>query len=126
MNFLAYEDGITMGQAVNVSITGMVVVLIVLTVLALLVRLLSKVVRSSEKALKKGSNEKVEDAAVVAPAAVAAPIAVASSASQALTGSVDLKDTDEKTAAVIMAIVSKESGIPLNRLKFNSIKLIKE
>ena len=39
-------------------------------------------------------------------------------------GSVDLTGTDEKTAAVIMAIVSKESKIPLERLKFNSIKLI--
>ena len=41
-------------------------------------------------------------------------------------GSLDLYKTDEKTAAVIMAIVSEESGIPLNRLQFNSIKLIEE
>ena len=39
-------------------------------------------------------------------------------------GTLNLYKTDEKTAAVIMAIVSKESGVPLNRLKFNSIKLI--
>ena len=41
-------------------------------------------------------------------------------------GELELVDTDEKTAAVIMAIVSKKSGIPLNRLSFKSIKLIDE
>ena len=37
-----------------------------------------------------------------------------------------LFDVDEKTAAVIMAIVSNESGIPLNRLQFKSIKAIRK
>lgn len=41
-------------------------------------------------------------------------------------GKLDLVNVDDKTAAVIMAIVSNESGIPLNRLQFNSIKKIEE
>jgi len=40
-------------------------------------------------------------------------------------GTLVLKDVDESTAAMIMAIVSDESGIPLERLIFRSIKLIK-
>ena len=40
-------------------------------------------------------------------------------------GMLILKDVDEPTAAMIMAIVSDESGIPLERLIFRSIKLVK-
>ena len=39
-------------------------------------------------------------------------------------GTVNLKDVDEPTAAMIMAIVSDESGIPLEELCFKSIKLV--
>ncbi len=39
-------------------------------------------------------------------------------------GELTLIRTDEQTAAVIMAIVSDRSKIPLNRLNFKSIKLL--
>lgn len=39
-------------------------------------------------------------------------------------GTLILKDTDEQTAAMIMAIISHESGIPLSELCFKSIHLI--
>lgn len=38
------------------------------------------------------------------------------------TGELKLKNVDERTAAMIMAIVSHESGIPLEELRFKSIK----
>ena len=41
-------------------------------------------------------------------------------------GTLVLKNVDEKTAAMIMAIVADESGIPLERLIFRSIKLTSE
>ncbi len=41
-------------------------------------------------------------------------------------GSVELVNVSEEDAAVIMAIVSHQSGVPLNRLRFNSIKLSEE
>ena len=40
-------------------------------------------------------------------------------------GALTLKDVDEAAAAMIMAIVADESGIPLERLVFRSIKLVK-
>ena len=40
-------------------------------------------------------------------------------------GNLKLRDVDEPTAAMIMAIVSDESGIPLSELCFKSIKLIR-
>ena len=40
-------------------------------------------------------------------------------------GTLKLKDVDEPTAAMVMAIVSDESGIPLSELVFKSITLRK-
>ena len=88
-------------------------------VLAVLVQLLSKLIRLFVKE-PNAKNAKKSDAVkeVVKPQG-----GVALPENQTL-GTLDLYKTDEKTAAVIMAIVSKESGVPLNRLKFTSIKLI--
>ena len=38
----------------------------------------------------------------------------------------ELEGVDENTVATIMAIISKESGIPLERLSFKSIKKVEE
>ena len=62
--------------------------------------------------------------APVAPAA--SPVAAQSAGSAASSGDLELVGTDEKTAAVIMAIVSDKSGIPLNRLQFKSITLMED
>ncbi len=67
---------------------------------------------------KKAPAEKTA-APVAAPAvSPAAPAAV-------YTGPV-LTGVEEKEAAVIMAIVSDKTGIPLERLKFESIKLLED
>lgn len=39
-------------------------------------------------------------------------------------GTLKLIDVTEEEAAVVMAVVSHRSGIPLNRLQFNSIKAV--
>lgn len=41
-------------------------------------------------------------------------------------GILKLKNVDEPTAAMIMAIVSDESGIPLSELCFKSIRLVEK
>ena len=58
---------------------------------------------------------------------VAAPVAApaAAPASAVYAGPV-LTGVEEKQAAVIMAIVSDKTGIPLSRLKFHSIKLMED
>lgn len=61
--------------------------------------------------------------AAPAPAAKSAGVPMPAGMTQ---GELELIDTDEKTAAVIMAIVSDKSGIPLNRLAFKSIKLMED
>ena len=58
-------------------------------------------------------------APVPAPAAPAAP-----AAGGTYTGEVALIGCDEKTAAMVMAIVSYETGIPLDQLIFHKIKAL--
>lgn len=133
MNTTLLKQTISMGEALNVSITGIVVVMIILALLAVIVVLLSKAIRAVESKAKKKSKNEIQKTAVT-PAvnkAVTKNESKKEIKGQALpetqsAGSLDLYKTDEKTAAVIMAIVSNESGIPLNRLQFNSIKLIEE
>jgi flagellar biosynthesis/type III secretory pathway M-ring protein FliF/YscJ len=95
-------------------------VLAVLFVIALIYTIYAKI--------RDGKAEKAA-AAAAAPAEekkqtpAAAPVAAAEGISS---GELDLVDTDEKTAAVIMALVSYKSGIPLNRLSFKSIRLMED
>jgi hypothetical protein len=42
------------------------------------------------------------------------------------TGEIKLYDVDEKTAACLMAIISDETNIPLDRLIFKSIRAMEE
>lgn len=119
MYLLKYADGyISYGDAISTSVTGIIVVMIILAILAVLVLLLSKGVRAVESAAKK--NKKAD----AAPTAEATPVTANGTAlpDTQSAGKLDLVGVDDKTAAVIMAIVSNESGIPLNRLQFNSIK----
>ena len=105
-----------LGEALAVSVIGLVTVISILAIIACLIVLVSKVIRTIEAAFQKKSapaGTQVKTAAPTAPAAAA-------------DNSVELIDTDEKTAAVVMAIVAKESGIPLNRLKFESIRLMED
>ena len=70
---------------------------------------------------KLPSGEKKAETASAAPAAAApAPVAEEEFSS----GTLKLKGCDEKTAAMIMAIVSDNTGIPLSELVFKSITLV--
>lgn len=64
--------------------------------------------------------------AKTAPAAPAKAPVAATNAPGTSSGDLELVGVDEKTAAVIMAIVSDKSGIPLNRLQFKSIALMED
>lgn len=106
------------GSMLIVALVGIVIVLVELGILAVLIQGISKIVRALEGAVSK----KPAAPAAEAPAPAAAPVA----APAAPSAGVQLVGVDEPTAAVIMAIVSNESGIPLNRLSFKSIKITED
>ena len=95
-------------EALTIAVIGICVVMMILAIIAVLIILLSKVIRAIEKLIAK----KTPAAPQPVPAAVVTD------------REVELIGTDEKTAAVIMAIVSKKSDIPLERLSFKSIRLM--
>jgi len=91
-------------------------VFLVLVVLNLLIRLFSAVLGSAAK--KTSSAAKPEPPAATSQQTVKTPETKDSS------NQVELIDVDDATAAVIMAIVSHETGIPLSNLEFKYIKLV--
>ena len=106
-------------DALAVSLIGIVTVICILAVIACLILLVSKVIRAFES---KANSKK----AAAAPAqSASAPSGVPMPAGMNQ-GELELINTDEKTAAIIMAIVSDKSGIPLNRLAFKSIRLMED
>lgn len=97
-------------SALLIALSGIVIVFLMLVGLCLIIPVISKVVQMTQKKPKAVEEE------IPAPvnASVAGPVG----------GDVILVDVDEKTAACIMAIVSHETGIPLNELIFKKIKAI--
>ncbi|MBO5681289.1 MAG: hypothetical protein J6T08_06200 [Lentisphaeria bacterium] len=113
---------LTMPETLLVAVAGILVVIAELALITVLILGISKILRSLESKLSGGSIEVTEvKATPVAPAAAPAPAAPAA-APVAYAPSVQLVDVDEPTAAVVMALVSNQTGIPLERLWFKSIK----
>ena len=106
-----------------VCVVGIIVVILELALIAFCITGVSKAINKLTRATKK--KMKAEAAPVAAPAPVATPApAAAPVAATVVKKDPELIDVDEKSAAIIMAIVSDQSGIPLERLTFKSIKKI--
>ena len=120
-----FDMGMPLGEklvfALQVSLFGILMVFLLLIILAVLIMIISRVVRLGEnlagKKGKKNAASSDEPAPLQQSAAAGTPLPGTQSQ-----GTLELDGVDEPTAAVIMAIVSDESGIPLNRLLFKSIK----
>jgi sodium pump decarboxylase gamma subunit len=103
----------TVLESILISLFGLAIVFAVLIALSLFITLQSKIigaVRLNKKEASQGKSEQV------------APVEKKDAAVSA--GELKLFDVDEKTAAIIMAIVSHESKIPLSELQFKSIKAL--
>ena len=105
-----------------VCAVGIVVVILELALIAFCITGVSKAINKLTKATKKKMKAEAAPVSVAAPAATPVPAAVAPVA--VVKKDPELIDVDEKSAAIIMAIVSDETGIPLERLTFKSIKKI--
>ncbi len=113
-------EGMTVPEALGTAVVGILVVLAELALLALFITALSKIIGVFTKKKKTAEPDGDEKApALQASARTAEPMIN--------TGNDPvLINTDESTAACIMAIVSDSSGIPLERLRFKSIKLLED
>ncbi|NLB61714.1 MAG: OadG family protein [Clostridiales bacterium] len=105
-----YDAPMPIWDSVLVALFCVAGVFVVLIALSLIVKLISSVLHLVS------NKEKSEPISKQQP----------SSLEQHYTnGNLILKDVDETTAALIMAIVSDESGVPLHELQFMSIKQLR-
>ena len=118
-------------DALSTSGFGFILVLIVLAVIMLFVRLLSKVLGGKSKKDKK--EEAIVETQSPAPVQATQTDAVVTEEPAKVEttlpytpGYVTLDGVKEQDAAVIMAITSHESGIPLERLCFKSIRRLNQ
>ncbi len=115
-NIYGSEEAMTVSKALLVALVGFITVIVLLAIIALFIKFIAFIFSLFTK--KK---------AAPAPAANAKPAAPAEARpAKALRSEIKLIDVDEPTAAVIMALVSHNSGIPLDRLDFKSIKLLED
>ena len=99
------------GNALLVSLIGVSVVLTELALLALCIVIIGKVIGKITKKPVAQNVPEVKDDTVPEVSTVG-------------DRKVKLIDVDEKTAAMVMALVSHETDIPLDRLDFKSIKKV--
>ena len=110
-----------MGTSEMLMNAGIVILVVfgVLFIMYVLISLAGKILASATQDSKKPEAK---------PAVAAAPAAAAPAAAEEefSSGTLKLKGCDEKTAAMIMAIVADDTGIPLSELVFKSIKLVEK
>lgn len=102
----------TFGDALLYSLLGLLVVFFALALLMVIVKLITAV----------GDRVKKSPAPDEAPAQ---PAPVAAAPAPGAAGELKLYDTDPRTAAMLMAIVADELQVPINELRFISIREIK-
>ena len=120
-NSLYGDTPITAGRALLIAAVGFALVFAVLGLIALFV----KAMGSGFDAAAKKKRAKAFTQTPASPAAPAADNQPALPENESA-GQLVLTDVTQEEAAMIMAIVSHKSGIPLNRLQFNSIRLLED
>lgn len=103
----------TIAEALLYSLLGISVVFFALVLLIIIICVMNLFTHKKQAA-----------PAAAAPAAAPAPVAEPVYA-PGTAGELKLYDTDERTAAMLMAIVADELEAPLNELRFKSIRELK-
>ncbi|MFR1506559.1 MAG: OadG family protein [Agathobaculum sp.] len=109
------HDPISVLDALMIALSGIVIVFIMLALLWGVIAVISRVMGVLEKHTAHPASVSAAAPAAAAPAAAPAP---------APAPQVKLEGVSEVEAACVMAIVSHETGIPLDQLVFKSIKAV--
>ncbi|MBR2472459.1 MAG: OadG family protein [Clostridia bacterium] len=116
------EADMGFGEGAITALLGYAVVFFGIILLMVVIAIFGKVMHKKKAEVKA---EKAPEAPVVAPAPAAAPVMQTVAADVGMKDghrACDLYNVDDKTAVMLMAIVADEAGIPLNELRFISIK----
>lgn len=109
------HDPISVLDALMIALSGIVIVFLMLALLWGVIAVISRVMGVLEKHTAHPASVSAAAPAAATPAPAAAPAPVPQ---------VKLEGVSEVEAACVMAIVSHETGIPLDQLVFKSIKAV--
>lgn len=109
------HDPISVLDALMIALSGIVIVFLMLALLWGVIAVIFRVMGVLEKHTAHPASVSAAAPAAAAPAAAPAPAPVPQ---------VKLEGVSEVEAACVMAIVSHETGIPLDQLVFKSIKAV--
>ena len=121
--FTLFQPQMGAGEMFMNAGTVMLVVFGVLFLMYVLISLAGKVIAGISGHVIGGKKEEAKAEVKAAPAVEAK---AEDPGEEFSSGTLKLKGCDEKTAAMIMAIVSDNTGIPLSELVFKSIELVDE
>ena len=119
------QDPLSILDALMVALSGFIIVFIMLAVLWGVIVVISRAVTGVENRTDAAAGTEPMPAPVpapTAPAAPAAPVAVQYSSAPQAQPQVVLEGISDTEAACVMAIVSHETGIPLDKLVLKSMK----
>ena len=122
-NIYGSYDAMDIPKALLVSLVGFLTVIAILAVIALFIKLIAFIFSIIEKksATKVSPVITAVESGSPAPESTGTPLPETESQ-----GELELIGVDEPTAAMLMALVSYQTEIPLNRLAFKSIKLVED
>lgn len=109
------HDPISVLDALMIALSGIVIVFLMLALLWGVIAVISRMMGVLEKHTAHPASVSAAAPVAAAPAAAPAPAPVPQ---------VKLEGVSEVEAACVMAIVSHETGIPLDQLVFKSIKAV--
>jgi Na+-transporting methylmalonyl-CoA/oxaloacetate decarboxylase gamma subunit len=115
MNNIFLASDLSIGQGLMYSLSGLIIVFLVLVILWIFIAILSAIV-------KKMTGTKKSAAPV--PVTVSAPAPAAPARGSC--GDVKLYNVSDREAAMVMAVVADELKTPINELRFISIKEVTE
>lgn len=117
------HDPLSLLDALMVALSGFVIVFIMLAVLWGIIMLVSRAVTGVERS-PAAAPAPVASQPAPAPIPASAPAAAPAAPAVQMPPQVVLEGVSEPEAACVMAIVSHETGIPLDELVFKSIKAV--
>ena len=108
---------VTVTDSLLLSLVGFSIVFAVLVVLILVVKLIRLVLKKEQVEAAASKPAKDSSGSVALTSKVPAPGSM---------GEINLYSVEDKTAAMLMAIVADEMNVPLNELRFISITELEE
>ena len=118
------HDPLSLLDALMVALSGFVIVFIMLAVLWGIIMLVSRAVTGVERSPAAAPAPAPQSTPAPAPIPASAPAAASAAPAVQTPPQVALEGVSEPEAACVMAIVSHETGIPLDELVFKSIKAV--